>query len=239
MPSFLVSLPPTLTENLLLAALSEASRQLFQNAGETIELPFGEVLAHPGDRIRQVYFPTNGFISLVMPINATDGLEVGLIGNEGMWGTPLLLGINSTPFHAAVQGAGSALRISAAKFLALLEQHPELLSMLKRYLYVCMQQLAQSAGCNRYHMVEARLARLLLMTQDRAHAATFHITQESMAQMLGVRRVGVTKAARALQMKNLISYSRGEVRIDDSQGLQAASCQCYQADKETYRQILG
>lgn len=161
-----------------------------------------------------------------------------MVGNEGMLGIPLMLGVDVSPFHALVQVPGPALRIKAPWFLLQLEQNRALQKRLKRYLYVLIRQLAQTAACNRYHVVEERLARLLLMTRDRAHSDKFRITHEMLADMLGVRRVGITKAAGALQQKQLISYHRGNVRILDIAGLQAASCDCYRADKEAYDRVM-
>ena len=225
--------------NRLLAALSRKDREQLLANSEKIELVFSEVLYRAGEVITHVYFPIESFISLMTPINGGAGLEVRLIGNEGMLGIALMLGVDVAPFHALVQGAGPALRITAPSFLRELEHSPALQQELKRYLYVSMSQLAQTAACNRFHVVEARLARWLLMTKDRAHSDHFHVTHELMAYMLGVRRVGITKAANSLQKQKLISYRRGDIMILDRVGLEAASCECYRADKETYERILG
>ncbi|MGR9115516.1 MAG: Crp/Fnr family transcriptional regulator [Gammaproteobacteria bacterium] len=156
-----------------------------------------------------------------------------------MLGITLIQGVDVAPFHAVVQGAGSTLRIPAGDFLSQLEQCPALQRELKRYLYVLLSQVVQRAACNRYHIVEARLARWLLMTHDRAHSDRFHVTHVFLATMLGVRRVGITKAANSLQRKRLISYHRGNITILDRIGLEAVSCGCYRADKEIYEHILG
>jgi hypothetical protein len=185
-----------------------------------------------------VYFPTGSLISLVKSINGDAGLEVGLIGNEGMLGITLMLGVDIVPFRAMVQGAGPALSLAAPSFMSELEHCPALHRELKRYLYVLFSQIMLSAACNRFHLLEERLARLLLMIRDRVRSEHLHVTQELLAQMLGVRRVGVTKAAGLLQKKKLISYCRGDVMIHDIAGLEAASCRCYQADKDTYNRIL-
>jgi CRP-like cAMP-binding protein len=208
-------------------------------ACETVELAFGDVLYALGERISHVYFPSTAFISLTMPVDTSASLEVGLIGNEGMFGIPVVLGVGMSPVRAVVQGAGKALRMDAARFCRELARSKALQHAIDRYVFVRMNQLAQTAACTRFHVVEARLARWLLMTQDRAHADTFHITQQYMAFMLGVRRVGVTKAASSLQKKHLIQYSRGNIIVLDRRGLKAASCGCYQADRESYDAILS
>jgi CRP-like cAMP-binding protein len=231
--------PAVPATNRLLAALPRKDRDRLLAHCEPIELIFAEELYRAGDLIAHVYFPTGSCISLVMPIDGNAHLELGLIGDEGMLGLTLMLEVEVAPFHAVVQGAGPALRLTAAAFLHELAQSPALQRELKRYLYVSMSQLAQTAGCTRFHVVEARLARWLLMTQDRAHSDTFHVTQVFMAYMLGVRRVGITKAANGLQKHKLISYHRGEITILDRVGLEAAACGCYRAGTETYARILG
>ncbi|BCM24684.1 Crp/Fnr family transcriptional regulator [Methyloradius palustris] len=225
--------------NNLLSGLPGADRKRFIESCEAVTLVLGNVLCEVGEPIQHVYFPTESIISLVMPLDSGTGLEVGLIGNEGMYGLPLVLGVNIAPFHSQVQGAGPALRIERSTFIKVLGKSLSLERQLKRYVYVLMRQLGQTAACNRFHLVEERMARWLLMTRDRAHSSEFHITQEFLAQMLGVRRVGVTKAARSLQRKSLISYSRGNMKIHDSEGLERAACSCYHSDKQIYYRILN
>jgi CRP-like cAMP-binding protein len=225
--------------NRLLEALPESDQRRFFAGCETVELAFADVLYTPRERLNHVYFPIRSFISLIMPVDDSASLEVGLVGNEGMFGIPLALGVDASPVRAVVQGAGSALRTDAAHFCRELQRSQALQREIDRYVVVHLTQLAQAAGCTRFHVVEARLARWLLMTQDRAHADVFHVTQEFLALMLGVRRVGVTKAAGALQKRRLIRYSRGDITILDRRGLKAASCGCYKADRESYDRILG
>jgi CRP-like cAMP-binding protein len=225
--------------NRLLAALPRKDRQHFLAGAEPVDLVFAEVLSNPGDRIRQVYFPTAGFISLVTPMEGYGNLEVGMVGNEGMLGVSLILGVSISPLHCLVQGAGAALRMEAATFRRELARSPALEQGLKRYLYVLRAQLAQTAACTRFHVVEERLARWLLMTQDRAQSDDFPVTQEFLAYMLGVRRVGVTRAATALRKRALIDYSRGQMSILNRLGLEAAACACYAAGNKTYDQIMA
>jgi CRP-like cAMP-binding protein len=224
--------------NRLIDALPTIDRRRVLAEFDNVDLVFADVLYNLGETLHDVYFPLGCFISLIMPIDDTS-LEVGLVGSEGMFGIPLALGVNVSPVRAVVQGAGSALRMGAASFRRELERSPALQRAIDRYAFVRASQLAQLAGCTRFHVIEARLARWLLMTQDRAHANSFHITQSFLAVMLGVRRVGVTKAASSLQRRNLIRYSRGQMTVLDRRGLKAASCGCYDEDRRSYERIMG
>ena len=225
--------------NLLLQALPGNDRRRFLESGELVSLVQSEMLANPGERIRYVYFPSASFISLAAAIDGEPKLEVGLIGNEGMLGISLLLDVEISPLYALVQGAGPALRVESVAFRQALAWSPALRKVLNRYLYVSMTQYAQMAACTRFHVVESRLARWLLMTGDRAHSDAFRVTHEFLAFMLGVRRAGVTRAAMALKKRELISYHRGRLTILDRPGLEAASCDCYALDKVAYSTTMG
>lgn len=225
--------------NRLLASLPPKARADVLARCQSAELAFPDIVAEPGDKMPHVYFPTSSFISLVTPMGGEASLEVALAGNEGMYGVPLALGVDASPVHALVQGPGHAWRMDAADFRRELARSPAFKRCLDRYVYVLMGQLVQTAGCNRFHLVEQRLARWLLMTSDRAHSASFRITHEFLAYMLGVRRVGITKAASALQDRDLIKYARGHMRILDRKGLERASCDCYRADLDSYKSVMG
>ncbi len=162
-----------------------------------------------------------------------------LAGNEGLWGAVVALGVEISPVRALVQGGGSAWKTSASAFRSEIGRVPALRESVDRYIYVQMSQLVQTAGCNRFHFVEQRVARWLLMTGDRAHSATFRITHEFLAYMLGVRRVGVTEAANALQGRKLIEYTRGDLTILDRKGLERASYPCYRSDLSTYERVFA
>ncbi len=225
--------------NRLLAGLPGKDLKHFLANCEAFELTFGDVLCEPAERIRHVYFPTSGFISLVIPVDSHANLEVELVGNEGMVGVPLILGVDISPLRTLVQGSGTALRMTTALFRQELVLSLALRRKLHRYIHVSLNQLAQTAACNRFHVLDARLAHWLLMTQDRAHSNEFHLTHEVLGQMLGVRRVGVTNAAGLLQKRKLVRYRRGNITILDRAGLEAVSCGCYRAGKDAYESVLG
>lgn len=215
--------------NSLLAALPRAEYQRLLAGLEPVTLKFGEVLHEPGVPIRYVYFPVDCVISLMTSVKGHRPLEVAMVGHEGMVGSPLALGINVSPRRALVQGTGTAVRMESAPFRKELLRSKPLQQALYRYKHALMGQITQSAACNQFHSVQARLARYLLMTGDRARSDEFHLTQEFLAGMLGVWRVGVTHAASDLEKRELIRYSRGKITILDRERLAAASCECYRS----------
>ena len=225
--------------NRLISGLPQRESNRILQRCETVNLAFGDILCEPDQPFRHIYFPLSGFISLVATVAGHQPLEIGLIGNEGMLGVSLVLGVNTAPLRAIVQGPGSALRMTAPQLRRELRENLALASTLNRYLYVLMAQLSQTAICTRFHEVGARLARWLLMTHDRAHADHFHLTHKYLADMLGVRRSAVTIAAGMLQKKKLIHYTRGQISILDRSGLEAASCECYEAVIKDYSNLFA
>lgn len=225
--------------NRLIAGLPERERQRLLSGGEPVELICGDVLCVADTPLRYVYFPHSGFVSLVASVSGHQPLDLGIIGSEGMLGATIVLGVNAVPLRGIVYGSGLALRVSASRFKHELVRSPALLRTMHRYLYVMMAQLAQAFTCIHFHEVNARLARCLLMTHDCAHASHFHLTHQFLANMLGVRRSGISTAASALQARGLIDYTRGEIQILNRNGLEAASCECYAASINDYAQRLN
>ena len=225
-------------QNHLIELLPRKDRLRLLAVCEPVQLVLAEVLCEPGRATRHVYFPTEGFISLVALVDGEPALEVGMIGREGMLGAQLALGVATAPLHALVQGPGAAWRVATGAFRRELAGSAALRRLLGRYLYVLMAQLTASAACLRFHLIQPRLARWLLMSQDRAQADSFHVTHEFLAYMLGVRRVGITAAASALQRAGLIEYRRGELTVLDRNALEAAACNCYADDRRAYDDVM-
>lgn len=227
------------SENRLLSALPRASRQRLLADCEQAELRSAEVICRSGARVKHVYFPIDSIISWVTTLGDGSRLEVGSIGHEGMLGSSLVLGIDTSAQHAIVLREGAALRLGAAAFQSHLRENIELHRLLNCYIDVLMRQLAQTTACSHYHEVRARLARWLLMTRDRARGNEFHVTQEFLANMLGVRRVGITNAANSLRAASLIDYRRGAITILDALALERISCACYRGEIDIYDRALG
>ena len=225
-------------DNHLIERLPRKDRLRLRALCKPVQLVPTNVLCEPGRPTGHVYFPTEGFISLATEVDEGPGVEVGMVGREGMLGVHLALGVASTLLHAVVQGAGAAWRIDVRTFRSELVRSVALQRTLNRYVVVLMAQLAASAGCQRFHLIGPRLARWLLMSQDRGRDDSLRVTHESLACLLGVRRVGITNAASALQRSGLIAYRRGDLRVLDRSGLEAAACGCYAADCKAYAGLL-
>lgn len=225
--------PAEASGNRLLASLPEADLQHIQSLCEVVQVELGEQLYEPGQTIQYIYFPDDSLISLLAVAEGRMTLEVGSVGREGMIGSSVALGHEVAQVRAVVQRAGLASRIDSADFCGEFRQMESLQRLLYRYTDTLLAQAIQIAVCSRFHVLEARLARSLLITRDRLQSEQFHLTHEFLAHALGVRRVGVTKAASALQAQGLISYSRGNIAILDSTGLEAVSCRCYELVKDT------
>jgi CRP-like cAMP-binding protein len=195
---------------------------------EPVSLKLGQVLCEPGDAASHVYFPNDSLVSLIAVAEQGKGLEVGMVGRSGMFGAAVALGMRRSPARALVQAAGTALRMSARSFSAELKRNLPLQSEALRFAAVSMATAMQVAACNNVHRVDERCARWLLMTSDTLPASAFFLTQDFLAQMLGVRRTGVSEAAAGLQRRGLVSYRRGRMTILNRAGLVAASCACYE-----------
>lgn len=217
--------------NRMLATLPKGEYKRLLPSLKLVNLIIGDVLYEPGSLIKYVYFPNNSVISLISPQLGTSSLEVGMIGNEGMAGLAVFLGVKSSSTQALVQGAGSAMRMTSANIRHESNRLSGLHSLLHRYSHSLLTQISQTAACNNFHLVHARLARWLLMTNDRLGLEEFPLTQSFLSNMLGVRREGVSEAASELQAHKLIRYSRGVITILNRRGLEANSCECYEIIK--------
>lgn len=213
--------------NLVLAALPVKEFESLLAELEPVRLDYGQVLYEPHDEMQYVHFPTDSIVSLLTVVDGRRALEVGLIGREGMLGSRIALGNTSSAVRALVQGTGRAMRIKSQRFLNAFRHCPGLRSVVLRFIDSLMVQISQTAACNQFHGVEARLARWLLMTRERSPFNEFYLTQDLLADMLGVRREAVTHAASALRSRKLIHYHRGTIVILDQQSLEAAACACY------------
>ena len=218
--------------NRLLATLAREGLDNLIGHRDVVYLELGQVLHEPGQKITYLYFPEDSLVSLLGVIDGRISLEVGLVGAEGLVGVSAALGRDISQVRALVQKAGSAVRIESERLHAESRRSPGLQYALLGYVDTLFAQAIQIAVCSRFHPLEARLARSLLATRDHLQSEEFHLTHEFIAHALGVRRVGVTKAAGALQKRKLISYSRGEIKILDEAGLESASCACYRIVKD-------
>jgi CRP-like cAMP-binding protein len=225
--------------NRLIEGLPRKARNELLAMCEPVELSLGEVLHRRDLPARHIYFPTGGTLSLWSAPGELPVLEIAMVGNEGMLGAHLALGVGTAATFAEVRGAGSAWRMAAGHFKIELSRSVSLERSIRRYLHVTILQYVCMARCSRFHNLDQRLARWLLMTHDRARDDTFSVTQELMASMLGVRRVGITAAPSARHPRAVIEYARGEVTILNRASLEAAACSCYAADRRSYSKFLS
>jgi CRP-like cAMP-binding protein len=233
-----MSKTPVPQENHLLAALnSEIQGRLFPHL-ELVSLPLGKVLYESGDAMRHVYFPTDSIISLLYVMENGASAEISVVGNEGLVGVALFMGGESTPSRAIVQSAGSAYRLLGQRLKDEFNRHGNLLLLMLRYTQALITQMAQTAVCNRHHSVDQQLCRWLLLSLDRLPDNRLTMTQELIANMLGVRREGVTEAAGKLQKLGVIEYSRGHITVLDRPRLEKLSCECYAVVKKETDRLL-
>lgn len=226
--------------NRLLSRLPSKDRQDLLAVGELLSLEQGATLWQSNAAIPHVYFPLSGFISSVLPMEGgIPEVETLCTGDEGMVGTALLLGIAYSREHVLVQSSGQALRVKRGDFERQLSRSGPLRQLLQKYLFVITSHLAQNLACAHHHLLEQRFARWLLVAQDRSHAPEFFLTQEFMANMLGVHRPAVSEAVRIMQKRGLIANSRGQIRIVDRLALEATACPCYAIQISVYERFLG
>jgi len=224
--------------NRLIALMPANDRAIFLEHSEMVELKAQTILAHAGENPDHAYFPVDSVVVALLPGDGADSVELGLVGNEGMVNTSLVLGVSTSAFTSEVQAAGRSFKIHHRELQKLLAETPCLRIVLNRYIDVRMRHLAQQVACKKSHTVAQRLARWLLMTRDRAHANELFLTHEVLARMLGVRRESITQAARSLQAHGLISYTRGYVMLMDTAALEEVACACYRSDLAVYERTL-
>lgn len=225
-------------QNHLLAALTgEVQQRLFSHL-ERVSLPLGKVLYESGDTMRHVYFPTDSIISLLYVMESGASAEISVVGNEGLVGIALFMGGESTPSRAIVQSGGSAFRLHGQRLKDEFNRHGELLVLMLRYTQALITQMSQTAVCNRHHSIDQQLCRWLLLSLDRLPSNQLTMTQELIANMLGVRREGVTEAAGKLQRQGVIEYSRGHITVLDRRKLEQLSCECYAVVKKETDRLL-
>ena len=225
-------------QNLLLNALPSADFERIATHLEPIPMKLGEVLYESGDKLRHVYFPTTCIMSLLYVMEDGDSAEIAVVGNEGILGISLFMGGDTTPSRAVVQSAGHAYRLRSELLKSEFERFGPTMHLLLRYTQALITQMSQTAVCNRHHSVDQQLCRWLLLSLDRLQSNELSMTQELIANMLGVRREGVTEAAGKLQDAGLIRYTRGRITVLDRPGIEARSCECYQVVKTEFDRLL-
>jgi CRP-like cAMP-binding protein len=225
-------------DNFLLAALPDPEWERWQPLLERIEMPLGQVLYESGATLTHVYFPTTAIVSLLYVMENGASAEIAVVGNEGLVGISLFMGGESTPSRAVVQSAGQGFRLQAQLMKDEFNRAGPVLHLLLRYTQALITQMAQTAVCNRHHSLDQQLCRWLLLSLDRLQSNELVMTQELIANMLGVRREGVTEAAVRLQEAGLIRYARGHIRVLDRPGLEKRTCECYAVVKREYDRLL-
>ena len=233
-----MSSPHTPKQNHLLGALPASDYDRIQAHLELVPMALGDVLYESGVQLRYVYFPTTSILSLLYVMEDGASAEIAIVGNEGILGISLFMGGESTPSRAVVQSAGHAFRLKAALLKNEFGRFGPTMHLLLRYTQALITQMAQTAVCNRHHSVDQQLCRWLLLSLDRLQTNELSMTQELIANMLGVRREGVTEAAGKLQGAGLISYQRGRITVLDRPRLEARSCECYQVVKTEFDRLL-
>jgi CRP-like cAMP-binding protein len=233
-----MALTPDPKRNHLLSALPLADLQRWLGQLEAVEMPLGQVLYESGRTLSHVYFPTTAIVSLLYVLENGASAEIAVVGNEGVVGIALFMGGESTPSRAVVQSAGQGLRLSARTVKEEFELAGPVMHLLLRYTQALITQMAQTAVCNRHHSLNQQLCRWLLLSLDRLQGAELVMTQELIANMLGVRREGVTEAALRLQKAGLIRYTRGHITVIDRPGLEQRTCECYEVVKKEYDRLL-
>ncbi|CAM3750539.1 Crp/Fnr family transcriptional regulator [Pseudomonas reidholzensis] len=231
-------MPLTPRHNHLLAALPEQAFERLKGDLELVTLPLGKALYESGDALRHVYFPTDSIISLLYVMENGASAEISVVGNEGLVGIAVFMGGESTPSRAIVQSAGHAYRLPGQRLKDEFNRHGELLVLMLRYTQALITQMAQTAVCNRHHSIDQQLCRWLLLSLDRLQSDHVRMTQELIANMLGVRREGVTDAAGKLQRLGIIEYSRGHIKVLDRKRLEALSCECYEVVRRETERLL-
>ena len=226
-------------QNHLLAALPAEILERLSPHLELVAMPLGEVLYESGAQLYYVYFPTTAIVSLHYLLESGASAEIAGVGNEGVIGTSIFMGGNTTPSLATVQTAGCGYRLKARLMMEEFNRAGPMMRLMLRYTQALMTQISQTAVCNRHHSIEQQLCRWLLLTLDRLPSQELIITQELIAGMLGVRREGITEAAGNLQRFGLISYRRGHITVLDRSGLESHTCECYQVVKKEFHRLLG
>ena len=226
-------------QNRLLAALPREVQQRLVSKMSKVPLTSQQVLYAANTPITDVWFPLSGVVSLVLTMMNEKSIEVATIGNEGFVGTPVVLGANHGTTQALCQVAGEALKMRVDPFKRALREHPELQRIVQCYIQGLISQISQSTGCNHLHTMQQRMCRWLLMTHDRVGADEFKLTQEFLAEMIGVRRPSATVTAGILQKAGVIRYQRGRIRILDRAGLEACSCECYETLRQEFDRLLA